>query len=328
MDLRPLCRPLPLILIALFLGVAIVDLVHSLREEPLPPPQLGEPGDARFIAEEPVIDFRPDRSDPSVELLPAPVLEDGNWMPPEQRGLWARGESAEIELDLHFGGYRTLVLDCLPAGGRRPVRSVHLTVNGTDCGTLDTGTGWQQLRFELPDEAVQPGSNRFALTFPDRAGVPRKRRAMLVRRLGLFLEGEAGTSAFDGSRRVLVNLDTGRATIRRSGILEIPVSLEERTDALQMRFRFPSGAGRAEVSVSRNAEGGAGTVDAPRRTMDAAQGASGRVRIPLHGRRGLYVVRVRAHLEGADASLVISSLQLVEEGDPTRRPVGASSHPN
>ncbi|MEJ2582400.1 MAG: hypothetical protein P8127_12335 [Acidobacteriota bacterium] len=328
MDLRQLCRPLPLILIALFFGVAIVDLVHSFREEPLPPPQLGEPGDARFTAEEPVIDFRPDRSDPSVELLPAPVLEEGNWTQSEKRGVWAKGESAEIELDLHSGGYRALVLECLPARGRRPVRSVQLNVNGTDCGTLDTGTGWQRLRFELPEETVQPGSNRFALTFPDRAGVPRKRRALLVRKLGLFLEHEAGTSAFDNIRQVLVDLETWLAAIMRSGILEIPVSLEERTDALRMRFRFRSGAGRAEVSVSRHTEGGARIVDAPRRTMDAAQGVSGRIRIPLHGRRGLYVVRVRAHLEGADASLVISSLQLVEEGDPTRRPVGASFHRN
>ena len=51
--------------------------------------------------------------------------------------------------------------------------------------------------------------------------------------------------------------------------------------------------------------------------LDAAREPSGRVRVPLHGRRGEFLFRVDAELESSDDVLLITSLRLVEEGDPS-----------
>jgi len=68
--------------------------------------------------------------------------------------------------------------------------------------------------------------------------------------------------------------------------------------------------------------------DVMRATMRSDEKNSGRIRIPLHGRRGPFVIRIRADLEPSGSQLLISSLRLVEEGDPTRRPWAANPPPN
>jgi hypothetical protein len=155
-----------------------------------------------------------------------------------------------------------------------------------------------------------------------------RKESFLIRKLGWFLDEKADVEVLDGAHPVALDLDAKRVTFRRSGILEIPVVLDDRTDALQMRYRFPSGAGRADLVVEQSQDEGVGLDNAMRATMKPDDGNSGRIRIPLHGRRGPFVIRIRADLESPGSQLQISSLRLVEEGDPTRRPWAANSPPN
>ena len=326
MDYSRLLRPLPLILIFLFIAVAVVDLVHKLTEEPPPPPQIAGAANPRFEVLEPVIDFRADSGDPAVEILPIPEVARGQWSAPKSQGVWARGAAADFRLEFAAGGHRVLILECLPARGKSPVRTVHLKINGIDCGSLELASEWDQYRIVLPEGVVRSGSNRVDFRFPDRDPTARPRRALLIRKLGWFLDASVGVEVLDGPRPVSVDLGAERVTIRQSGILEMPVVLDDRTDALQMRFRFPAGAGRAEVVVEQMENGGFD--DVMRATMRSDERNSGRIRIPLHGRRGPFVIRIRADLEPSGSQLLISSLRLVEEGDPTRRPWAANHPPN
>lgn len=328
MEYRRLLRPLPLFLIVLFAAVAVGDLVQKALEEPLPLPKIVGSAVPRFEASEPVIDFRPDHADSSVETLPIPDLARDQWSVLERRGVWARGAAARLRLELAVGGHRVLILECLPAGGKRPVRTVRLTINGIDCGEVMLAPEWRRYRFNLPKGTVRPGFNGIALEFPDRAEATRPRRALLIRRFGLFLDESIGAGALDAVRPVSVDVAAGRVTVRRSGTLEMPLVLDDRTDALQMRYRCSSGVGCAEVAVVQPSEGNAGIGDIVKAPLSADREASGRIRIPLHGRRGDYVLRIHADLDPPDSRLVISSLQLVEEGDPTRRPWAANQPRN
>lgn len=321
-----LLRPLPLILIFLFVAVAVADLVQKLTEEPPPPPEIAGTARPGFRALEPVIDLRADGGDPAVEMLPMPELEQGQWSVPEARGVWAKGAYSVLRLDLAAGGHRMLILEGLPAGGKNSVRTLHLTINGVDCGSVELASVWVRYRFVLPKGAVRSGPNRVVIDFPDRDPAARPRRALLIRKLGWFFDPNIDVEALDGARPLSLDLDAERVAIRRSGTLEIPVVLDDRTDALQMRYRFPSGSGRAEVVVEQPESTGVGFDDAMRATMTPGGVKSGRIRIPLHGRRGPFVIRIRADLEPSGSQLLISSLRLVEEGDPTRR-LRASSPP-
>jgi len=328
MEYRRLLRPLPLFLIFLFVAVAVVDLVQELRQVPEPPLEIVGSATPRFEALEPVIDFRLNRTDTGVRILPIPELAPDQWSLPERRGVWARSAVGELRLELAVGGHRTLLLECLPASGKRPVRAVRLTINGIGCGEVALVPGWGKYRVSLPEGVVRLGSNRIVLGFPDRDKAAKPGRALLIRRLGLFRDKETDVSALEAARAVLLDVDAEKVTVRRSGTLEIPLVLDDRTDALQMRYRFPSGAGRAEVIVEQSAEEDAGIHDALRKSVNAAQKASGRIRIPLHGRRGRFVLRIQVDLGKLDSRLLLSSLRLVEEGDPTRRPWAANPRPN
>ncbi len=326
MDFRRLLRPLPLILIFLFISVAVADLVQKLTEEPPPPLEIAGTAMPRFEVLEPVIDFRAGGGETAVEILPIPEMERGQWSVPKIQGTWAKGAAANFHLELAAGGHRVLILECLPAKGKSPVRTFHLTMNGIDCGSTELTAEWKRYRLALPEGVVRPGSNSVSLRFPDRDPAARPRRALLIRKLGWFLDDSVDVEVLDGPHPVFVDLDANRVNIRRSGILEIPVVLDDRTDALNMRYRFPAGAGRAEVVVEQSEDGGFD--DVMRAAMRPDKSNSGRVRIPLHGRRGPFVIRIRADLEPSGSQLLISSLQLVEEGDPTRRPWAANRSPN
>ena len=273
-------------------------------------------------------DFRTSRADRSIELLHFPELAEAQWSAPERRGIWARGPAAELTIDLEVGGHRALVLEGLRAGGKRPAQALRVTVNGVDCGSVDVEPGWRRYSFKLPDGAVRIGSNRVVFEFPDRAGGGVTRRALLVRRFGLFFEAASDAEVLDGARPVVVDFDAERVTIRRSGFFELPLTLDDRTDALQMRFRFPSDNGRAQMVVAKRREGDDGVDEIVRLVLDAAQRSSGRVRIPLHGRRGEFLFRIEADLDSPDDLLLIWSLRLVEEGDPSRRPLARNASPS
>jgi hypothetical protein len=313
-------------LIFLFVAVAVADLIQKLTEEPPPPPEIAGTAIPRFEVLEPVIDFRANGGEPTVEILPIPEVEKGQWSAPKTQGIWAKGAAADFQLELAAGGHRVLIFECLPASGKNPVRIFQLTINGVDCGSIELAAEWKRYRLVLPEGVVRPGSNRVDLRFPDRDPAARPRRALLIRKIGWFLDDSVDVEDLEGPRPVSVDLDANRVNIRRSGILEIPVVLDERTDALQMRYRFPSGAGRADVVVEQSEDGGHD--EAMRATMRPDESSAGRVRIPLHGRRGPFVIRIRADLEPSGSQLLISSLQLIEEGDPTRRPWAANPPPN
>jgi hypothetical protein len=328
MEYRRLLRPLPLFLIFLFVAVAVVDLIQELRQVPEPPLEPVGLAIPRFEASEPVIDFRLNRTDPGVTILPIPELAPDQWSPPERQGVWARSAVAELRLELAVGGHRTLFFECLPASGKRPVRTVRLTINGIGCGEVVLVPEWRKYRVSLQQGVVRLGSNRIVLGFPDRDEAAKPGRALLIRRLGLFRDKETDVSALEATRAVLLDVDAEKVTVRRSGTLEIPLVLDDRTDALQMRYRFPSGAGRADVMVEQSTEEDAGIDDGLRQSVTAAQKASGRIRIPLHGRRGQFMLRIQVDLGTPDSRLLLSSLRLVEEGDPTRRPWAANPRPN
>ncbi len=326
MDYRRLLRPLPLVLIFIFVAVAVADLVQNLTEEPQLPPEIMGAAIPRFNVLEPVIDFRANRGDPAVEVLPIPEIEPGQWSAPKTQGIWAKGAAADFRLELAAGGHRVLILEGLPASGKNPVRTFHLRINGVDCDSIELAPEWKRYRFVLPEGVVRPGPNHVAFHFPDRGRAARPRRALLIRKLGLFFDASVDIEAIDGPRPVAVDLDAQRVNFRRSGILEIPIVLDDRTDALQMRYRFPSGAGRADVVVEQSEVGGHD--DTMKTEIMAEDGNSGRLRIALHGRRGAFSIRIRADLGPAGSQLLISSLRLVEEGDPTRRPWAENSPPN
>jgi hypothetical protein len=200
---------------------------------------------------------------------------------------------------------------------------VRLTVNGIDCGEAAIEQGWQRSRLPLPEGVIRSGDNNFRFEFPERKDARRVRRAVAIRKIGLFLDPEITFDRMDAVTPVTADFESERVSFRRSGVLEIPLLLEDRTDALQLRYRFVGPGGRVTVEASQTATGRTVGDEALRQSVSAAEKPAGRIRIPLHGRRGSYELRIRAELAGADDRLLISSLRLVEEGDPTRRPWAA-----
>ncbi|MCJ7754448.1 MAG: hypothetical protein MUP13_07765, partial [Thermoanaerobaculales bacterium] len=144
MEYRRLLRPLPLILIFLFVAVAVADLIQKLTEEPPPPPEIAGTAIPRFEVLEPVIDFRANGGEPTVEILPIPEVEKGQWSAPKTQGIWAKGAAADFQLELAAGGHRVLILECLPASGKNPVRIFQLTINGVDCGSIELAAEWKR----------------------------------------------------------------------------------------------------------------------------------------------------------------------------------------
>jgi hypothetical protein len=311
---RQLLRPLPLTLITLFIAVAVADILRTVREVPPPPPQLLGAAVLRYEPVEPVVDLRLQPADPVVEVLPSPRLAAGQWSAPSARGVWANGPASGLEIDLAVGGYRVLVVDCLPARGNPGLGSVRIRINGADCGKLELREGFERRRVALPVEALHSGTNAIVFEFPDLGAAKKSRRALLLRRFGLFFDESAGVDEIDAPPPVTVNVSSATVIVRRSGTVELPFSLDDRTDALQMRYRFPSDIGRAEVEVlKRGGEGPAGEVIL-QQSVTSGRERAGRVRVPLHGRRGEFVFRLRADFKPARPGLRISSLRLVEEG--------------
>jgi hypothetical protein len=320
MDFRRILHPLPLAVMCIFVVVAIADLVEKLTEAPTPPPELAAPAVPRFEALEPVIDFRRDRESDELEVRPIPELAQEQWSAPRRSGVWARSAKAEFEVDLASGGYRLLVLECATTKKPGAARSLRLSVNGENCGKVLLEPGWKRYRFTLPEGSCRAGSNKVVFSFPNTDGTARTRREILVRRVGWFFDEKTDVEALDAPSPASLDIERERVTIRRSGVLDVPLVLSERTDALQMRYRFSSGLGSAELEVAKSRDQGAVPDVVMRKSLTADRQTSGRVRVPLHGRRGAYILRVSVRLAEPENRLLISSLRLVEEGDPTRRP--------
>lgn len=318
MDLRPFLRPIPLLIILAFAAVAIVDLVQTLREEPPPPPVLLRKGAVRFEPLEPVIDFRSGRIDPNVKLMPDPVLVGALWSEPAAGGTWMLGDGAELELTLYAGGHSRIEIECRPAGGKRPVRNVEVSMNGIGCGAANLREGWQWVSLELPEGAMRSGANLVVFHLSDRTESLRSRRALQLRRIGLG-RGQGFDPEAPLPTPPTLDFESQTAAILSAGTLETDFLLDDRVDALRMSYRFSGRGGDGEIIVSRPAGGGIGR-DAPiRRVLSPSDDGKGRVRIPLHGRRGDFVFRLKAgSLTGRDR-LDIGMLELVTERNRRKR---------
>jgi hypothetical protein len=315
---RELLRPLPLALLFAFAAVAVVDLVHSLREEPPPWPDLLADRPLRFERWEPVLDLRARAGPDLVELLPAVAFDAAHWSAPLQGGRWVLGEGAGLELGLARGGHRTLVVECRgPSGGDRAVQ-VEVGVNGARRGAFEVGSEWRRHLVRLPGDAVLAGSNQISLRLPDRPSAGRSQRGVLVRRLGLFFDAEAAADAVQRRSPVAVDLEAERVGIWESGTLIADFTVDERIDALKLSYHFSADLGRAELTVARPEGGGPGRDAVMRRTLAASDGREGGVRFPLHGRRGEFRFAAEVELGPQPGSFDLSSVRLVREGVPTQ----------
>ncbi len=320
MDLRPLLRPVPLILVFLFAAVAIIDLVHSLRETPEQPPALLRQGMIQFEELNPVIDFRPRSAESDAVFEPESRLTGRKWSAPERRGVWMTADGSALELAVAAGGHRVMILDCRPAGGRQPIRSVTVTINDRECGVVDLTKGWGRYRFVLPANAVRAGNNRIIFGLPDVNGASTLRPYLLVRRLGFFFDEGVLDRAVFRERPVSVDVAEGAVSFFASGTLEVPFSVDDRIDALVLKYRFHKAGGHAEVVVGRPQGEGEGRDADIQRSMSAERSRGGRIRIPLHGRRGDFVLRIRVVLNPQPARLDLTSLRLVKENRSADRP--------
>ena len=327
MDLRPLLRPVPLILVFLFAAVAIVDLVHSLRETPEQPPVLLRRGMIQFEELNPVIDFRPRPLESDVVYQPEPRLTGRKWSAPERRGVWMMADGAALELAVAAGGHRVMILDCRPAGGGRPIRSLDVTINDRGYGTVDLTKGWGRYRVDLPPDAVRAGNNWIAFGLPDVNGAPTLRPHLLVRRLGFFLDESVSDRAIRRERPVSVDIAEGAVSIFASGTLEVPFSVDDRIDALRLKYTFRKAGGRADVVVGRPQGEGVGRDADFQLSITVERKRGGRIRIPLHGRRGDFVLKIRVDLNPQPAGLDLTSLQLVKENRSAARPRRRQARP-
>jgi hypothetical protein len=134
---------------------------------------------------------------------------------------------------------------------------------------------------------------------------------------------EAAGTAPEGKRpdkpQIVVDADRDRVVIHTSGTLRIPFVLDDRTDALRVRYNFSGGSGRADLQIARPEGSGSGLDSVIRRTVSAEQRKSGRIRVPLHGRRGEFVLQIDVELGPGPGRLRLGSVTLVKEGDPARR---------
>ncbi len=324
MGLRQLLRPLPLLIASVFVAVAVVDLVQTLREEEPPPPVVLRPGAIRFEPWEPVIDLRGGSRKTGFELLPVPVPIGPLWSTVGPSGVWLLGDGGEIGLDLLRGGQRVMIFEGRPAAGKRPVRSVGVSVNGVDCGASDLRRGWQRWRMRVPEGALRAGANQIVFRVPDREPVRTPRRALQLRRIELRLE-EGSDGGRPSPDPVRVDFERQRLVLDAPGVFEARFTVDDRVDAFRMRYRFPSPGGSGEMTVSRPQGGGIGR-DAPARSalVSSAEGVE-RIRVPMHGRRGEFVFRLQVEPWAGQSRFEIRELELVTERN---RSGSAGRHPN
>jgi hypothetical protein len=308
-----------LVVIFVFAAVAVVDLVQTLRTSREPPPSLLRDGAITIVELEPVVDLRPPRDHSAGTFVDAVTLVGEQWSTPEKRGVWVIDDGATLDIAVTDGGHRVLLLECLSVRGRWRVSKIGVEINGRPFGAVEIEEGWQRYRLPLPEEAVERGVNRIVFRLPERTTAT-GRRSILLRRFGLFLDQEVGSRAIERRSAVVVDPVAETAIFRAPGSLEIPFTLDDRVDALQFRYSFASENDHAEIVVCRPQGIGAGHDAEIRRRLSAAARTRGRVRIPLHGRRGEFLLRISAFSEDRSARLNITSLRLIEEGDPTRRP--------
>jgi hypothetical protein len=311
MDPRRLLRPIPLLVGALFVVVAVLDVRHHLATPPASMPELLETASLGFRAEEPVFDFRDPGEDGAVGDLPR--LQPGGWSASERRGTWMIGGTSVFEVDLPHDRSGAVALEVRSARGPEAVTALDLTINGADIGRVEVGSQWATSSLELVPGVLHEGRNRvqLAVAESDRQAVDRP--AVLVRRFG-FLHRSA-SAANGGSLRApaVVEPDRQAVVLRGSGTLEVEFVMHELVDALIVGYRFNEPRGGCQVVVEQVVAGRSGRGPRVLHTLLADRQQRGRLRIPLHGRRGDFRLSVRADLGRPPAPLVLSPLRFVNE---------------
>lgn len=312
MDPRQLLRPLPLMVASLFVLAAAVDVAHERSTPPDELPHLLEEATMSFQPLDPVFDFR--ARDATDALGPRPALAADGWSSPEPQGTWIVGDGAAFEVELADGGFSAAVLECRSARGPAAVRGLGISVNGMPAGGVRVGSEWSVARFRLPRGALVSGRNRVELEVPEGDAGSASRRAVLIRRIGFFRR----LQDIGAGRRLPppVSADRARDTLvlRGSGRLEIDFEMHELVDALIVGYRFDPPQGQLEVVVEQSVEGRRGGGPSVRHLVSAVEQHNGRVRIPLHGRRGHFALSIRAELGSPPSTLVLSPVRFVNEG--------------
>jgi hypothetical protein len=304
---------LPALIILLFLAIAIGDLIMTLSEGDPVLPDMLQPESISFEPWEPAIDLRAPNAGPGVAWLPEPRLSGSLWSARDSTGVWMLGDGAELSIDVINGGHEYMVLEVRPAAGKRPVRSLRVSVNGVDCGAAALNPGWQRIELKLPPGTVRRGDNLIEFGVPDRSMVVRPRRAVHLRWIRLLRKTSSETG-FPKSPPVVVSFEGQTAALRAAGELLLPFTVHEGIDALRLEYRFRGAGCSGEVIVARPSGGGVGRDASVRRELDARSGGVGRLRVPLHGRRGEFVFRLRLGPCADAGRFQIRSLKLVREG--------------
>lgn len=284
-------RPLPLSVAILFLAVAAVDVIHNLVQEPPPMPRLLESNTVRFVMTEPLLDLRAAEEPLDVEVQPGGEF-DSSWSRPGRGGRWIEDSAASLRIDLARGGHRGLIIEARAPNRATSARRIAVRVNGTPCGDLEFGPRWERLVVAVPEGLTMAGENEIVLERADGPDGRPRGRALLVRRLALVLETADAAPLQLARSPVAIGGKGDRIILATSGALELVFHMDERIDALTLRYRFTSRESRARVVVRRPDGVGAGYDSPARRRLDAAEEGSGRVRIPMHGRRGEFLLRV------------------------------------
>jgi hypothetical protein len=185
---------------------------------------------------------------------------------------------------------------------------------------MDLAGGRGTYSLELPNGVIRRGVNTITFYLPDREDAQVARRSLLLRRLALIRTRDAGPGAARLGSPLDVDLEKRRLTIQSSGRLSIPFTVDDRIDALRMRCRIAGGGGRCEVVVARPEGAGPGRDPVVRRVFDTDQEGSGRVRVPLHGRRGEFLLTIDAMLDSAESRLLVTAPELVKDTGSTVRP--------
>ncbi len=311
MDPRQLLRPLPLSVAAVLVLVAAADAVRSLSTPPDELPVLLEQATVEFRASQPVVDFRrPDAGGSVVEL---PQLQAGGWSEPEPQGTWIIAERAAFHTELPVAAVAAFGIECRSARGPGGVATLSLSINGAPCGELRVAREWSTASAEIPPGVLVAGRNRVEISLPERALDSRRLPAVLVRRIGFF--NDAAEARERRRLQVPATLDREREAVvlRGSGTLHLEFEMHEMVDALIVGHRFQSARGGCEVKVEQLVDGRAGGGPSVRRLVSAREQPRGRLRIPLHGRRGRFLVTIRADLGSPPSRLVLSPLRLVNE---------------
>jgi arylsulfatase A-like enzyme len=191
---------------------------------------------ATFLPVETVVELHhPPGSSQSLSDADDYLLKLGQgWSRIGQWGTWATGARSTIEARLPVTGARFLYLECRPSPGRPddPQQAVTVTINGTECGTVELQQGWHEYWLAIDQGLLRPGLNEIGLGYryhrsPHELGHGQDRRQLAgcFRKLGLVRKDEPSHIELCHSNPIAVDYQRRRVTVTRPGRVMLPLSL-------------------------------------------------------------------------------------------------------